>query len=727
MNDHDYLTVLNSAQREAVTATPSNLLVLAGAGSGKTQVLVNRIVWLLQNEKLTPLNILAVTFTNKAAREMRTRLEKMLKMPLAGMWVGTFHSLAHRLLRNHWQEADLQQNFQIIDAEDQYRVINRIHKNLDLDREKWPVKQSQWFINSNKDKGVRSQNIQQGDDYFTDTLRGVYKEYEVICNNANLVDFAELLLRSHELWLHNAELLQYYQEQFKHILVDEFQDTNSIQYAWVRLLAGNSSYLTAVGDDDQSIYGWRGAKVENIYKLTKDFPELATIRLEQNYRSTGNILAAANSVIANNVSRLGKNLWTQGDKGEPLTVYSAFNEIDEARFIIEAIKRVLEQGLQRRNIAILYRSNAQSRVLEEQLLQAGINYRVYGGMKFFERAEIKDSLGYMRLMLNQEDDSALERVINLPARGIGESTLNLLRNYAKTNQLSLWQAAKKTVALEQLTARALGAVGKFLELITKMVVAVAEQPLHKQLEYVLQTSGLQDHYAKERNERGRARVENLQELIHAAQQFAEEGGDLTSFLTYAALEAGEGQEEGENDCIQLMTLHAAKGLEFKVVFICGMEAGLFPHQLSINEPGGLEEERRLCYVGMTRAMEQLYLCYAQSRRIRGHETYRQPSRFLNEIPRELIKGLDSLTRISNPVSVSSASKQVTTAKMVTASSNHTIANTGLKMGQQVRHKKFGEGVILDYEGSGDYTRIQVRFATAGTKWLVASYAKLESR
>ncbi|MCK4870083.1 MAG: DNA helicase II [Gammaproteobacteria bacterium] len=718
MSHIEYLNALNPKQREAVAAAPGHQLVLAGAGSGKTRVLVSRIAWLLQHEPITPANILAVTFTNKAAREMRERLGDILQLPLHSMWVGTFHGLAHRLLRAHWQEADLPQQFQIIDSEDQSRIIKRIHKAMGLDTEKWPPRQSQWFINGKKDEGVRAGNIQDSGDYLVEKLTKVYREYERVCQQNGLVDFAELLLRSHELWLKDATLLAHYQDRFKYILVDEFQDTNSIQYAWLKMLAGKNAFLTAVGDDDQSIYGWRGAKIENIHRFTREFSNTTTVRLEQNYRSTKNILSAANSVIENNCNRLGKELWTEDKAGDLITVYAAYNEVDEAKYIIDSVSEHLRNGVARSEAAILYRSNAQSRVLEEQLLLQGIPYRIYGGMKFFERAEIKDALAYLRLLMNRDNDISFERIVNTPARSIGNVTLTKVREYARGEDSSLFAATRQMLRNNSFSGRATNALSGFIQLMEDVAEEIADLTLPEAIAHVLHRSGLREFFNNDKSEKGKARVENLNELISAARQFeVEENDDLvTAFLSHAALEAGEGQADASEDSVQLMTLHSAKGLEFPIVFIAGMEAGLFPHQMSLDEEK-LEEERRLCYVGMTRARQKLYLTYANSRRVYGIENYRQPSRFLREIPKELIESYGAVTQITRPTTfVEKPSYNVASE----------IADTGLKVGQQVQHKKFGEGVILNYEGSGSHTRIQVQFARHGTKWLVAAYANLSA-
>jgi DNA helicase-2/ATP-dependent DNA helicase PcrA len=709
---------LNDPQREAVCAPPEHVLVLAGAGSGKTRVLVHRIAWLIQTEGVSPYGILAVTFTNKAASEMRGRIEQLLQLPVNGMWVGTFHSLAHRLLRAHWQDAGLPQGFQILDSEDQQRAIKRVIRSLDLDDNQWPAKQAQWFINARKDEGQRPEHIEHfGDPYQKQMIR-IYQAYEAMCQRAGLVDFAELLLRAHELWLKQPHILAHYQQRFRHLLVDEFQDTNSIQYAWVRLLAGQRASVFAVGDDDQSIYGWRGAKIENIQQYSRDFANTRTVRLEQNYRSSGNILNAANALIAHNSERLGKNLWTADEEGEPIQLYAAFNERDEARFIADQIQDWVDDGGLYRENAVLYRSNAQSRVIEEALIQAGIPYRVYGGLRFFERQEIKDALAYLRLIANRHDDAALERVINTPTRGIGDRSVATCRDYARQHQLSLWSAVQAVVEQKLLAARAVSALGAFLELITRLASDTDGMDLYEQLEHSLHHSGLLDHYKKERGEKGQARVENLEELVNAARYFEkedlpdeEEMDDLSAFLSHAALEAGDTQTNAAEDGVQLMTLHSAKGLEFPLVFLAGVEEGLFPHQMSLQEPGRLEEERRLCYVGITRARQRLTLSHAETRRLYGNETYPHPSRFISEIPNELLREV----RLGGSVS------QVV--------SNHYQVEdspTGMRLGQRVFHSKFGDGVVLNLEGQGAQARVQVNFDGLGSKWLMMAYANLQT-
>ncbi|MEO5573374.1 MAG: DNA helicase II [Gammaproteobacteria bacterium] len=726
------LDPLNDAQREAVGAPLEPLLVLAGAGSGKTRVLVHRIAWLIQAQQMSPFGILAVTFTNKAASEMRGRIEELLGMPLSGMWVGTFHGLAHRLLRAHWREAKLPQTFQILDSEDQFRAVRRVMKALDLDEAKWPPRQVQWFINARKDEGQRPQHIDdRGDAHMRQMVR-IYQTYEEMCQRSGLVDFAELLLRAHELWLTQPQVLAHYQQRFGHILVDEFQDTNAIQYAWLRMLAGSQGKLFMVGDDDQSIYGWRGARIENIHQFSRDFPGSRLLRLEQNYRSTATILSAANALIANNTGRLGKNLWTSGAQGAKIRVYNAFNELDEARFVVERLRLwIAEGGHKRADVAILYRSNAQSRAFEEALLQTNTPYRVYGGLRFFERAEIKDALAYLRLTANRQDDASFERVVNTPTRGIGDSSLDVLRAHARQRQVSLWDAAQQLIGQAQLNPRGANAVAAFLRLIENMAQATENLALHEQVEHVLEHSGLLEHYRKEKGEKGQARLENLDELVTAARYFQraddEELDMLSAFLAHAALEAGEGQGGAWEDCVQLMSLHAAKGLEFPLVFLCGVEEGLFPHQMSINEPGRLEEERRLCYVGMTRAKQQLYLTHAQSRRLHGKENYATPSRFIHEIPVELIEEVRMRAVVTRPGGEywdrPPRSNTNNSALPVRAGIESV---PGLPLGQQVMHAKFGEGVVLNYEGKGDQARVQVNFRRAGSKWLMVTYANLQT-
>jgi DNA helicase-2/ATP-dependent DNA helicase PcrA len=630
------------------------------------------------------------------------------------MWVGTFHGLAHRLLKSHWQEAGLPQNFQILDSDDQLRLVKRVCRDLELDEGRWPPKQAQWFINGQKDEGRRAAHVEvPAGDLFTQTMLQVYRAYEAACERGGMVDFAELLLRAHELWLRNPDLLQHYRDRFRQILVDEFQDTNTIQYAWLRVLAGADIPVVAVGDDDQSIYGWRGAKIENIQRFTDDFEGTRTVRLEQNYRSTQTILQAANGVISHNFGRLGKELWTAGDAGDQITLYAGFNEQDEARFIVDQIQDWVNDGNLRASSAILYRSNAQSRVMEEALIRAGMPYRIYGGQRFYERMEIRNALAYMRLLVNRSDDAAIERVINTPPRGIGSKTLDTLREVARERNVSLWQAVAIATDEKLLASRALTALDGFRVLLDELDSGTDELTLEELVEHVIQASGLVAYHEKEKGERGQARVENLEELVSAAKQFTPEGEELSplqQFLDNAALDAGDTQAEAHEDSVQLMTLHSAKGLEFPLVFLAGMEENLFPHRMSLEEPGRLEEERRLCYVGITRAMERLFITYAETRRMHGNENYNAPSRFIREIPAELLQEVRLQTSISRPVSSLGQAE---------------VPDTGLSLGQRVYHQIFGEGVVLNFEGRGNNARVEVNFDHEGSKWLVVQYANLQ--
>jgi DNA helicase II / ATP-dependent DNA helicase PcrA len=707
---------LNDAQRDAVGSPLGAALVLAGAGSGKTRVLVHRVAWLIQVEGASPNSVLAVTFTNKAAAEMRGRIESLLGIPGGGMWIGTFHGLTHRLLRLHWRDAGLPQSFQILDSEDQARLLRKVLKALDLDETRWVPREIQWFINAQKDEGLRAKHLKDDGDPTRRQLIKIYQAYEEACQRAGVVDFAELLLRAYELWRDNPPLLLHYQTRFRHVLVDEFQDTNAIQYKWLMLLAGPGGLPFAVGDDDQSIYRWRGARVENLHQFRRDYPAAVLYKLEQNYRSTGTILKAANALISNNGGRLGKNLWTSGEDGERVKIYAAFNERDEADFVVNRIREWVDRGGSRREVAVLYRSNAQSRVFEEAFLNARMPYRVYGGLRFFERAEIKDALAYLRLVASRADDTSFERIVNLPTRGIGAKTLDTLRDLARTNGTSLWMASGMAVQ-SGLPQRAAQALQVFLQLIERLGREVAGLELHEQVDHVIQMSGLIEHFKKERGERGEGRVENLLELVSAAKGFSPEGETdmqpLESFLAHAVLESGEGQADPYADCVQMMTLHTAKGLEFPVVFLAGMEDGLFPHQRSIADLASLEEERRLCYVGATRAMRQLYITYAEQRRLYGVDQYGQPSRFISELPAELVEEIRPRLQVSRPVFVKrSGSLEEAPAH-------------NMRMGSRVRHGKFGDGVVLNFEGNGPQARIQVNFEGHGTKWLMLSYANLE--
>jgi DNA helicase-2/ATP-dependent DNA helicase PcrA len=715
------LDSLNAAQREAVAAPPGHYLVLAGAGSGKTRVLTHRIGWLIEADGAPPWSILAVTFTNKAAGEMRARLGNLLPHGLRGLTVGTFHGIAHRLLRQHWQEAQLPETFQILDSDDQQRLVKRVVAGLGIDEARYPPRQATWQINAWKDEGKRPDGIEPGDHPVARTYLNVYQAYEQACRRAGLVDFAELLLRAHELIRDNDALRAHYQERWRHLLIDEFQDTNALQYAWIRLLAGRTGKVFAVGDDDQSIYGWRGAKVENMRAFLRDFPDAKTLRLEQNYRSTATILEAANAVIAQNPSRLGKKLWTSGDKGEAIALYAAYNEQDEARFVIERIREYLDGGGNASDIAVLYRSNAQSRNFEEQLHQHNIPYRVYGGQRYFERAEVKDALAYLRLAANRGDDASFERALATPPHGVGERSVELLRRRARTDDTSLWDAALAELAGDALNTRAKNALRGFLAVVDGLSRGSVDITLAEQVEHAIAQSGLRDYYERDSRGNAEARVENLDELVNVASRFEPtpediEAGlsELASFLAHAALEAGEGQGEAGSDCVQLMTLHSAKGLEFPVVFLVGMEDGLFPTQRSMEDASRLEEERRLAYVGITRARDRLVLCYAESRRQYGNETLSRPSRFLDELPAHLLTEVRPRAKISRPVYTTRASRGH-------ADLDETLP---IKLGQRVRHASFGEGVVISAEGSGAHTRIQVNFADAGPKWLVAAYANL---
>jgi len=710
---------LNDAQRLAVSAPSQSMLILAGAGSGKTRVLVHRIGWQIQVEGLSIHNILAVTFTNKAAKEMRGRIEDLLDISAHAMWIGTFHGLAHRLLRRHAKQAKLPDTFQVMDSDDQLRVIKRLVKSLNIDESKWPPKQVMWFINAQKDEGIRARHMLDTGDVYQRTMLQLYKAYEEICNRSGLVDFAELLLRAHELLRDNDDLLEFYQDRFKQVHVDEFQDTNTIQYAWLRLLTEGKDNLFVVGDDDQSIYGWRGAKIENLYDFQKHYPNHQVIKLEQNYRSTGNILKSANALIAKNDARMGKELWTDSGDGDLISVYSAFNEQDEAYFVVEKIRAWVNEGGSRQDVAILYRSNAQSRQFEEKLMATGTPYRVYGGLRFFERMEIKNALAYLRIMSNHHDDASFERVINTPTRGIGAKLIEEIRFLARANELSLWQAAVELINQNRLTARASNALKGFLELIKRLEAEAEGKELFEKVKLIVEQSGLVELYKKEKGEKGEARIENLEELVNAAKLFdfdeenEENLAELDMFLAHAALESGDMQGDDYEDCVQLMTLHSAKGLEFKLVFLVGLEEGLFPSQQSVDDVGRLEEERRLCYVGITRAMKQLYITHAESRRLYGKETYPRPSRFLKEIPAEFIQEVRIRANVSRPV----------TAVKKKPSSIQQVGT--YKMGQRVRHVKFGEGVVLQMEGDGAQERVQINFQGVGLKWLMLSYAKLD--
>ena len=713
------LESLNEGQRDAVGAPPGNLLILAGAGSGKTRVLVHRIAWHIATGEANPQGILAVTFTNKAASEMRSRIESLLGQSIHGMWVGTFHGLCHRLLRAHWQDANLSEDFQILDSEDQYRTVRRIIRAMMLDESQYPPKEAQWYINAQKDKGLRPEKINDDGDVTTAQMIKIYKIYQQTCESSGAVDFGELLLRTYELLHKNKLVREIYQNRFKHILVDEFQDTNELQYKWLKLLIGENNTLFAVGDDDQSIYSWRGARVENMKAFQKDFKETKLLKLEQNYRSTTTILNAANKLIGNNSKRLGKNLWTDGEEGERIGIYMAYNELDEARYVVNQIQKCSEEGGSFEENAILYRVSAQSRVLEEALLSSKIPYRVYGGVRFYERMEIKDALAYVRIATFHDDDISFERIINTPTRGIGSRTIEELRIVAKKDNCSLWAAAHHIIEHKLLSQRAVNALEEFIRLVQRMSLTKSQPALDDRVDSIIKLSGLINHFKKEKGEKGLARIETLEELVKASSEFElddneelKEMSAMQAFLAHAALESGETQAGDKSNCVHLMTLHSAKGLEFPSIFLVGMEEGLFPHQRSSGDLKQLEEERRLCYVGITRARKLLTLTYTQYRRLHGSDYYPQPSRFIDEIPAELLCEI----RMGGNVTESLFRKKVT----------RTGSKDGkLTLGQRVSHTKFGEGVILNLEGDGDNMRIQVNFEKVGSKWLVASYANLQ--
>lgn len=712
----DLLAHLNPPQLQAVTLPPVHGLILAGAGSGKTRVLTTRIAWLISTGQVSPHSILAVTFTNKAAREMLTRLGALVPINPRSLWVGTFHGLCNRLLRTHYREAGLPQTFQILDSADQLSAIKRLLKNLNVDNEKYPPKELMYFINAHKEQGLRAA---QAEAYDANTRRRVelYSEYEAQCQREGVVDFAELLLRCYELLSRNEPLRRHYQERFRHILVDEFQDTNRLQYSWLKLLAGGGATLFAVGDDDQSIYAFRGAEVGNMREFEQKFAQDNVIRLEQNYRSQGNILNAANALIKHNQDRLGKNLWTDAGNGEPIRVFEGFTDLDEAHFVVDEIRDLVREGTNRDQIAILYRSNAQSRVLEHDLFTKGVPYRVYGGLRFFERQEIKHALAYLRLLGNPDDDTAFLRIVNFPTRGIGARTLENLQAAAHQMNSSLYNAAAS------MTGKAGLSLGAFIRIIEEIRQEIEGLRLPEIVEHVIEKSGLAQHYRNEKE--GQDRLENLGELVNAAATFVDnegalgESGALVDFLTHASLEAGDHQANEGQEAVQLMSVHAAKGLEFDVVFITGLEHGLFPHENAIQQREGLEEERRLMYVAITRARQRLYLCHAQSRMLHGQTRYCVPSAFLDEIPAELLKQLSKAQAQPRPGKSPDFS-----GRSVYRPAPTELAG-GLQIGHNVRHAKFGLGVIISAEGGGNDARVQVNFGSAGIKWLSLEYAKLE--
>jgi DNA helicase-2/ATP-dependent DNA helicase PcrA len=715
------LESLNEKQREAVTSESPHLLVLAGAGSGKTRVLVHRVAWIVDGFRSNPGTIMTVTFTNKAANEMQSRIQELLKSPVPELWCGTFHGLAHRTLKRFYKEANLISGFTILDADDQLRIIKRLAKELELEDSAWPPKQIQWQINSWKDDGKRSKDIKAEKDFYTETIKGLYEKYEDLCKQDSLVDFAELLLKSYELIRDDAKVKKFFHSRFKHILIDEFQDTNKIQYKWLQEIASNEANLTAVGDDDQSIYGWRGARVENIDAYKKSHDQSETIRLEQNYRSTSVILNAANALIENNQERLGKNLWTDSKEGELITLYQAYSEQDEARFIAEVIKGWMNSGELYKDCAVVYRSNAQSRAIEEALLRISIPYRIYGGLRFYERLEIKNAMSFLKVIFNPHDNPSFERSIANPPRGIGAKTLIKIRNKANENNLSYVQASAKMLDEGLIGGRGAAGLRSYLKLLIDHGEQLDKTPLSDLLDSIIQSSGLIQHHEKEPGEKGKTRIENLEELITAAKNF-EQSFDKEktireiseSFLDTVSLDAGETQAGEFDDAVQLMTLHSAKGLEFPLVFMTGLEETLFPHGRSMESPNQLEEERRLCYVGITRAMKKLYLTYAESRRLHGSDVFNPPSRFIKEIPAEYIDEIRPRASVNVPYKRTSLSSPMDFKEEI-----------GIALGQKVLHPKFGQGIVLNYEGSGESARVQINFESAGTKWLVLSFANLE--
>ncbi len=727
------LDTLNEAQRQAVTAPLGPIVVLAGAGSGKTRVLVQRIVWLISQQGMSPYSVLAVTFTNKAAAEMKHRLSDSLAHEAQGMWVGTFHGLAHKMLRLHWQEAGLLQSFQVMDGDDQLQIIRRIFKQLNINEDRFEPRKVQGFISRKKDEGIRISAMAAIQNPYDQVVQEVYRQYEKICEESGLVDFSELLLRSYELLKNNADLRTHYQARFSHMLVDEFQDTNTIQYQWLCLLAGQAQSIMVVGDDDQSIYGWRGAKIENLHRFQRDFQNVQMIRLEQNYRSTATILAAANALITNNDRRVGKTLWTEGAAGELIGLYAGFNEEDEALYVVRGIREWMQKGGLPQSIGILYRSNAQSRILEESLMRAGIPYSIYGGLRFFERAEIKDALAYLKLALNVQDNTAFERIINVPPRGIGEKTLEKIQGVAKTEGCSYWEAAHKSLGQGLMGPKIESSLKAFLVLVEDLRVHTdGNTPLMALMEEVIHQSGILRFFKEQKDEKSQNRAENLEELINASNDFElaqdeSTQSSLIDFLGYTALESSDKPGRAIEEAVQLMTIHAAKGLEFPVVFLCGLEDGLFPHHFSRENPASLEEERRLCYVGITRAKEKLFLSYAQKRRVFGRDEDRFPSRFISEIPPHLLVEQHKKVMVQRPASFMRSSFTVSTPTVTHAAQggSSVVSESGIALGQWVKHPKFGTGIVVDQEGHGERTRVHVKFDIYGNKWLALAYAKLE--
>ena len=713
---------LNDDQRNAVTSEKQHLLVLAGAGSGKTRVLVHKVAWEVEALGKNPSSIMAVTFTNKAANEMRSRIETLLQAQIFDSWIGTFHGLSHKLLKRFHKEADLSSGFTILDSDDQLRIIKRISKEFNLDEATWPARQSQWQINSWKDEGIRSSKVNEDGDFYTETVNKIYKEYEKTCNRDDLVDFGELILKSYEVIKKSPSVKTFFESRFESVLIDEFQDTNTIQYKWLQEIASAKTKITAVGDDDQSIYGWRGAKVEHVNSFMEDYNNTEVIRLEQNYRSTSVILNAANSLIDNNKDRLGKNLWTEKVEGENIILYQAYNEQDEARYVADVLKDWMLKGGAYEETAILYRSNAQSRAIEEALLRISIPYRIYGGLRFYERLEIKNAIAYLKVIFNNNDNPSFERSVSNPTRGVGEKTLNKIRQTSKKYNISYIKASAKLIDEGNISGRGGAGLKDYLEFVAGCKNFIEENNLSELMELIIKETGLYAYHGKEAGEKGKTRTENLEELITATKNFEQSiKEEITNsqiaekYLDIISLDSGDRQASEHDDAAQLMTMHSAKGLEFKLVILTGLEESLFPHGRSMESSSQLEEERRLCYVAITRAMEKLYITHAESRRLHGTDTFNPPSRFLKEIPKDLIDEIRPRAQTNIPYNRKDFSETKIEFEM----------DIGISLGQKVRHKKFGEGIVLNYEGSGESARVQVNFEDSGTKWLVMSYANLE--
>ena len=713
---------LNDDQRNAVTSEKQHLLVLAGAGSGKTRVLVHKVAWEVEALGKNPSSIMAVTFTNKAANEMRSRIETLLQAQIFDSWIGTFHGLSHKLLKRFHKEADLSSGFTILDSDDQLRIIKRISKEFNLDEATWPARQSQWQINSWKDEGIRSSKVNEDGDFYTETVNKIYKEYEKTCNRDDLVDFGELILKSYEVIKKSPSVKTFFESRFESVLIDEFQDTNTIQYKWLQEIASAKTKITAVGDDDQSIYGWRGAKVEHVNSFVEDYNNTEVIRLEQNYRSTSVILNAANSLIDNNKDRLGKNLWTEKVEGENIILYQAYNEQDEARYVADVLKDWMLKGGAYEETAILYRSNAQSRAIEEALLRISIPYRIYGGLRFYERLEIKNAIAYLKVIFNNNDNPSFERSVSNPTRGVGEKTLNKIRQTSKKYNISYIKASAKLIDEGNISGRGGAGLKDYLEFVAGCKNFIEENTLSELMELIIKETGLYAYHGKEAGEKGKTRTENLEELITATKNFEQSiKEEITNsqiaekYLDIISLDSGDRQASEHDDAAQLMTMHSAKGLEFKLVILTGLEESLFPHGRSMESSSQLEEERRLCYVAITRAMEKLYITHAESRRLHGTDTFNPPSRFLKEIPKDLIDEIRPRAQTNIPYNRKDFSETKIEFEM----------DIGISLGQKVRHKKFGEGIVLNYEGSGESARVQVNFEDSGTKWLVMSYANLE--